>query len=124
MTNEGFGCKRAQFKPPGQREPSIYGTTGLDDLIYMLDGHGRELGMLVEHVQSNSEGELIDILHRAMDCYDGIILNPGAYTHYSYAIRDAVAAIGIPVVEVHISNINARDEFRRTSVIAPYALDR
>ncbi len=103
----------------GQREPSIYGTTGLDDLIYMLDGHGRELGMLVEHVQSNSEGELIDILHRAMDCYDGIILNPGAYTHYSYAIRDAVAAIGIPVVEVHISNINARDEFRRTSVIAP-----
>jgi 3-dehydroquinate dehydratase-2 len=54
-----------------------------------------------------------------MDCYDGIILNPGAYTHYSYAIRDAVAAIGIPVVEVHISNINARDEFRRTSVIAP-----
>ena len=108
----------------GQREPSIYGTTGLDDLIYMLDGHGRELGMLVEHVQSNSEGELIDILHRAMDCYDGIILNPGAYTHYSYAIRDAVAAIGIPVVEVHISNINARMSFAVLQSLLPYALDR
>ncbi|NLO81623.1 MAG: type II 3-dehydroquinate dehydratase [Clostridiales bacterium] len=106
----------------GHREPSIYGTAGLDVLINMLRDHGQKLGMLVEHIQSNSEGEIIDALHQAIDRYDGIILNPGAYTHYSYAIRDAVAAIGVPVIEVHISNINAREEFRRNSVIAPVCL--
>lgn len=103
----------------GQREPSVYGNTGLDVLVNMLKKYGEELGILVDHVQTNSEGELIDILHGAIGRYEGIILNPGAYTHYSYAIRDAVASIDVPVLEVHISNIYAREEFRSRSVIAP-----
>ena len=103
----------------GQREPSVYGNTGLDVLVKALKKYGEELGILVDHVQTNSEGELIDILHGAIGRYEGIILNPGAYTHYSYAIRDAVASIDVPVLEVHISNIYAREEFRSRSVIAP-----
>lgn len=103
----------------GQREPSVYGNTGLDVLVNMLKKYGEELGILVDHVQTNSEGELIDKLHGAIGRYEGIILNPGAYTHYSYAIRDAVASIDVPVLEVHISNIYAREEFRSRSVIAP-----
>jgi len=103
----------------GQREPSVYGNTGLDVLVNMLKKYGEELGILVDHVQTNSEGELIDKLHGAIGQYEGIILNPGAYTHYSYAIRDAVASIDVPVLEVHISNIYAREEFRSRSVIAP-----
>ena len=96
----------------GQREPSVYGNTGLDVLVNMLKKYGEELGILVDHVQTNSEGELIDKLHGAIGQYEGIILNPGAYTHYSYAIRDAVASIDVPVLEVHISNIYAREEFQ------------
>jgi len=103
----------------GQREPSVYGNTGLDVLVNMLKKYGEELGILVDHVQTNSEGELIDKLHGAIGQYEGIILNPGAYTHYSYAILDAVASIDVPVLEVHISNIYAREEFRSRSVIAP-----
>jgi len=103
----------------GKREPSIYGNTSLDGLVDMLKERGRELGIGVDHVQSNSEGALVDTLHNARDKYDGIILNAGAYTHYSYAIRDAVAAIGLPVIEVHISNVYAREDFRSRSVIAP-----
>lgn len=103
----------------GQREPSVYGNTGLDVLVKALKKYGEELGILVDHVQTNSEGELIDKLHGAIGQYEGIILNPGAYTHYSYAIRDAVASIDVPVLEVHISNIYAREEFRSRSVIAP-----
>ncbi len=106
----------------GEREPSIYGVTTLNQLIVMLKEYGRELGIIVHDFQSNSEGMLIDYLHGARDQYDGIILNPGAYSHYSYAIRDAIAAIGIPVIEVHISNIYGRESFRSHSVLAPVCL--
>lgn len=106
----------------GQREPSVYGNTGLGRLVDMLKDHGSEMGILVDHLQSNSEGDIIDALHNAMGRYDGVILNAGAYTHYSYAIRDAVAAVKLPVIEVHISNIYAREEFRRHSVIAPVCI--
>ena len=78
-----------------------------------------ELGLRADCDQSNSEGGIIDRLHAAMGVYDGVILNAGAYTHYSYAIRDAIAAIRLPVIEVHLSNIHAREEFRHTSVISP-----
>jgi len=103
----------------GSREPSVYGRATLEDLLESLVLYGRKKGIIIEHYQSNSEGALIDCLHRAAGGYDGIIFNPGAYTHYSYALRDAVSAICLPVVEVHISNIYKREEFRHTSVIAP-----
>lgn len=106
----------------GQREPSVYGSTSLDRVVEMLKDHGSKMGMRVDHLQFNGEGEIIDALHNAMGKYDGVILNAGAYTHYSYAIRDAVAAISLPVIEVHISNIHAREEFRRHSVIAPVCI--
>lgn len=106
----------------GQREPSIYGETSLEHLVEMLKDHGSKMGIYVDHIQSNSEGEIIDALHNAVGKWDGIILNAGAYTHYSYAIRDAVAAVKLPVIEVHISNIHAREEFRRHSVIAPVCI--
>ena len=103
----------------GIREPDIYGTLTYEGLLEYLKGEAARLGCEVEFFQSNSEGALIDRLHAAMGVYDGIVLNAGAYTHYSYAIRDAIAAIRLPVVEVHLSNIHAREEFRHTSVIAP-----
>jgi len=106
----------------GQREPSVYGSTSLDHLVSMLKDHGKDLGIQVDHVQSNSEGDIIDALHNARGRYDGAILNAGAYTHYSYAIRDAVAAVKLPVIEVHISNVYAREEFRSRSVIAPVCI--
>lgn len=106
----------------GQREPSVYGNTSLEQLVEVLKEHGSKMGIHVDHLQSNSEGEIIDALHNAMGRYDGIILNAGAYTHYCYAIRDAVAAVKLPVIEVHISNIHAREEFRRHSVIAPVCI--
>ena len=103
----------------GEREPAIYGgdtLVSINDEI--LDAGGR-MGFEVVFFQSNSEGGLIDRLHEArLDCA-GVVLNAGAYTHYSYALRDAIAAVRIPVVEVHLSNVNGRDEFRKTSVIAP-----
>ena len=102
----------------GQREPEIYGYETLDDINAWLDV---ECGVRLLFEQRNGEGELIDLLHdmgNDADCA-GIVLNAGAYTHYSYAIADAIAAIAAPVVEVHMSNIAAREEFRRTSVIAP-----
>lgn len=105
----------------GRRQTNIYGTQTLNDIAVLLQNalpHDKDLRM----VQSNSEGEIIDMLHRIgfdPEC-TGIILNAGAYTHYSYAIADAVAAIERPVIEVHMSNIDARENFRRRSVIAPY----
>lgn len=103
----------------GQREPGVYGTDSYEAVCARTGEKAAGLGLRTEFFQSNSEGALIDRLHAAMGKADGIVLNAGAYTHYSYAIRDAIAAIRLPVVEVHLSNIHAREEFRHTSVIAP-----
>lgn len=103
----------------GEREPNIYGGDTLASINEEIASAARKLGHEVSFFQSNSEGALIDELHAARLSFDGVILNAGAYTHYSYAIRDAIAAIKIPVVEVHLSNVNSRDEFRKNSVIAP-----
>ncbi|MFW0780387.1 type II 3-dehydroquinate dehydratase [Rossellomorea marisflavi] len=107
----------------GKREPGIYGSETIADLEERLSHKASAMGYAIEAYQSNHEGELIDRIHRAEDeGAAGIIMNPGAFTHYSYAIRDAVAAVDIPFIEVHISNIHARESFRHTSVIAPEAL--
>lgn len=103
----------------GEREPGVYGTSGIDVLNKNIIERAGEQGLQCEIFQSNHEGAIIDKLHSARKNFDGVIINAGAYTHYSYAIRDAIAAVKIPCVEVHISNINARDEFRHNSVIAP-----
>ena len=87
----------------GKREPEVYGKTTLDEVESLLESRADELGVELEFEQTNHEGVIIDLLHEAMDDFDGVILNAGAYTHYSYAIRDAIAAIDIPVVEMHIS---------------------
>jgi 3-dehydroquinate dehydratase-2 len=102
----------------GKREPEIYGTITLSDIEKRLKE--KYSSVKLEFYQSNSEGGVIDALHKAMDDYaNGIVLNPGAFTHYSYAIRDAIAALKVPVIEVHLSNIHAREEFRRLSVLSP-----
>ena len=103
----------------GMRDPGVYGTDTYEAVCDRIRDHAAARQMQVDFFQSNSEGALIDQLHAAMGTYDGVVLNAGAYTHYSYAIRDAIAAIRLPVVEVHMSNIHAREEFRHTSVIAP-----
>ena len=102
----------------GQREPEIYGGTTLAQIEESLRQQGKEIGIEVRCFQSNIEGELVDALHQAGKDSDGVILNAGAYTHTSIALRDAVAAIDIPVVEVHLSNPQAREEFRWTSLLA------
>ncbi len=107
----------------GIREKSVYGTKTLDDFNEAILKKCEELGFEGETFQSNYEGGIIDKLQQCYyDGFDGIVINPGAFTHYSYAIRDAIASIGLPVVEVHISNIHARDEFRKTSVTAPVCI--
>lgn len=103
----------------GEREPGIYGSTGIDELNKNIIARAKEQGLECEIFQSNHEGAIIDKLHAARLKFDGVIINAGAYTHYSYAIRDAIAAIKIPFIEVHISNVFSRDEFRSKSVIAP-----
>ena len=103
----------------GEREPGIYGNDTYEALCDLIMDKAEGLGVKCEAFQSNHEGAIIDKLHMARKNFDGVVLNAGAYTHYSYAIRDAIAAIQIPVVEVHISNVFARDEFRKTSVIGP-----
>lgn len=102
----------------GQREVSIYGSTTLKDIENHLSGLASECNDIIDCFQSNHEGQIIDRLHAANNVYDGIIFNPGAFTHYSYAIRDAIASITVPTIEVHISNIHKREEFRHTSVLA------
>ena len=103
----------------GVREREIYGAETLEDINEELLQYAKELGVELEIFQSNHEGALIDRIHQAYGTKDAIVINPGAYTHYSYAIRDAVAAVCLPAVEVHLSNIHQREEFRHTSVIAP-----
>lgn len=103
----------------GEREPGIYGNDTYQTLCSKVIDKADSLGIKCEVFQSNHEGAIIDKLHAARAAFDGVVLNAGAYTHYSYAIRDAIAAIKIPVIEVHISNVFARDEFRKNSVIAP-----
>ncbi len=103
----------------GLREPHIYGSTTLEDINSALNDAAASLGITLDFCQSNHEGVLIDRIHEAPMQYDGIIFNAGAFTHYSYAIRDAIASIPLPVIEVHMSNVHKREEFRHHSVIAP-----
>lgn len=103
----------------GVREPGIYGNSTIKDLEKQIEKKAAELGVETVFFQSNHEGEIIDTLHSAEGQFDGIIINPGALTHYSYAVADAVSSISVPCIEVHISNIHKREEFRRKSVTAP-----
>ena len=105
----------------GIREPGIYGKSTYADLVKMCEEHGKEIGIETEFYQSNHEGDLVDIIQQAYQKIDGIVINPGAYTHTSVAILDALKAVGIPTVEVHISNVNEREEFRRLSYVSLYA---
>ena len=106
----------------GSREPSIYGRLTLKEINSAISALARELAIEVTFVQSNAEGALIDSIHSAIGSYDGILINPAAYTHTSIAIRDALAAAALPTVEVHLSNIHSREEFRSKSFIAPIAV--
>lgn len=106
----------------GKREPDIYGRTTLDDINAMMTARAEKANVAIDFLQSNHEGELVDALQKADGEYDFVILNAAAFTHYSIAIRDAIAAISVPVIEVHLSNIHRREEFRRSSVIAPVVM--
>jgi len=103
----------------GTREPHIYGSGTLEEINKRLTELADQLGLELEFYQSNHEGELVDKIQQSVPGIKGIVINPGAFTHYSLALRDAVSAVGIPCVEVHLSNIHAREEFRKQSVIAP-----
>ncbi len=102
----------------GTREPATYGKATLADVDARLANEAEMLGLKVESVQYNSEGAIVDALHAARGKFDGIVINPGAFTHYAYAIRDAIAAIDIPTVEVHLTNTSSREPFREISVVA------
>lgn len=103
----------------GLREPAVYGSLSLPEIDERLEAVGAQLGLEVRSYQSNSEGALIDALHEARGWAAGVIFNPAGYTHTSVALRDAVAAIGLPVIEVHLSNVYAREDFRQVSLLAP-----
>lgn len=106
----------------GTREPEIYGYTTLADINRMMAARAQEAGIAIDFFQSNHEGALVDAIQEARGRYDFIIFNAAAYTHYSIALRDAIAAVKVPVIEVHLSNIHQREAFRHTSVLAPVAL--
>lgn len=106
----------------GTRQPEVYGRATLADVERLCTEEGKRLGLDVSCEQSNHEGALIDLIHEARGIYDGIVLNAGAYTHTSIALMDAIASVELPLVEVHLSNIHARESFRHTSYIAPVAV--
>ena len=106
----------------GSREPDFYGRESYDEVNRKIKVKALELGIEVRIFQSNHEGELIDAIHDARNWADAIIINPGALSHYSYAVRDALTAVRLPAIEVHISNVHAREEFRRVSVISPVVI--
>lgn len=106
----------------GKREPDIYGTTTLSEIDEALRKAASARDAEIRAIQSNCEGELIDGIHEAVGWADGIVINPAAYTHTSVALRDAIAAVGLPAVEVHLANVHAREDFRRRSLIAPVCL--
>jgi 3-dehydroquinate dehydratase-2 len=108
----------------GRRDPALYGAFTLRELESRIYAWGHELGLRVRCRQTNHEGEYVEWLHEAADMADGVVLNPGAWTHYSYAIRDAVEILSVPVVEVHLSRLEEREEWRRRSVIADLAAER
>ena len=106
----------------GTREPEVYGRHTLDDINRLLSEQAAQKQVNLQFLQSNHEGELIDAIHDARSSMDGILINPGAFTHYSYALRDAIASVDLPTVEVHLSNIHAREAFRHHSVLAPICI--
>ena len=108
----------------GIREPSIYGKNTYADLVGMIEDHAKKTGVCVECYQSNHEGCLVDKIQEAYGNTDGIVINPGAYTHTSVAILDALKSVGIPTVEVHISDVDSREEFRKISYITAYCAKR
>lgn len=103
----------------GRREVGIYGKSTLEEVNDLISAKAAQMGVGVRFLQSNHEGELVDAVHAASEWASGIVLNPGALTHYSIALRDAIAAVDVPVVEVHLSNVQARESFRHESVTAP-----
>ncbi|MDP4118151.1 MAG: type II 3-dehydroquinate dehydratase [Bacillota bacterium] len=103
----------------GKRNPEVYGTETLEDIEKMIEGYADEKGIRTEFFHSAHEGALVEKLNEAYGKYDGVIINAGAYTHYSYAIRDAIEILKVPVIEVHLSDIHAREAFRNISVIEP-----
>ena len=106
----------------GTREPDVYGSDTLADLVKLVSEHAAGHGIEITATQSNVEGELVNALHDARDWADGVIFNPGGYTHYSVALRDAISAIELPVIEVHMSNVQAREDFRHESVVGAVCL--
>jgi len=106
----------------GAREPDVYGTATLDGILAGLRQYAGEHDAELRDMQSNSEGALVDALHDANDWADGVVFNPGAYTHSSIALRDAISAVGLPVVETHLSNVHAREDFRHTSLVTGVCL--
>ena len=108
----------------GEREPAVYGHATLRDLEREVRAHARKLRQRVRFFQSNHEGAIIDALHRNRRWADAVVINPGAFTHYSYAIRDALAAIQVPAAEVHLSDVDNREEFRRISVVRDVCVHR
>ena len=106
----------------GFREPDVYGSKPLEDIDAEISAAAKNLGIEIRILQSNSEGVLIDTIQEHRKWANGIVINPGALTHYSYALRDALVSVRMPVVEVHLSNVHAREEFRRQSVIAPISI--